>query len=127
MMITGINPVIASNKAEEIVKLFEALDFEITHTPVVTSETGTANVTRMKHLNGYHVDILALDRYIPQDMMAIRMNVDDFDDAYKLLTAHGFEIAPGDNIVDLGFAKTVIMVSPSGFMISLMQHIKDHD
>ena len=124
MKITGINPVIASNKAEEVVKLFEALGFEKRHTPVVTSATGTAAVTRMKHENGYHVDILAPDRVFPQDMTAIRINVDDFDEAYELLAAHGFEIAPGDDIVDLGFAKTVIMVSPSGFMISLMQHIK---
>lgn len=124
MKITGMNPVIASNKAEEVVKLFEALGFEKRHTPVVTSAMGTAAVTRMKHENGYHVDILAPDRVFPQDMTAIRINVDDFDEAYELLTARGFEIAPGDDIVDLGFAKTVIMVSPSGFMISLMQHIK---
>lgn len=80
----------------------------------------------MKHEKGYHVDILALDRDIPQDMTAIRINVDDFDEAYELFASRGFEIAPGDNIVDLGFAKTVIMVSPSGFMISLIQHIKNH-
>lgn len=127
MKITGINPVIASTKAEDIVRLFEALGFGKTHTPIVSSATGTAAVTRMKHENGYHVDILAPDRAFPQDMTAIRINVDDFDEAYKLLTSRGFEIAPGDSIVELGFAKTVILVSPSGFMISLMQHIKDRD
>lgn len=125
MKITGMNPVIASNKAENVIKLFEALGFEKRHTPVVTSATGTAAVTRMRHENGYHVDILAPDRVFPQDMTAIRINVDDFDEAFELFTAHGFEIAPGDSIVELGFAKTVIMVSPSGFMISLMQHIKN--
>ena len=81
----------------------------------------------MKHENGYHVDVLALDRDIPRDMTGIRINVDDFDEAYALFTARGFEIAPGDSIVDLGFAKTVIMVAPSGFMVSLMQHIKKND
>ena len=126
MRITGINPIIASSKAEEAVSLFTALGFEKQHNPVVTSATGTASVSRMKHENGYHVDILDLDRDMPQDMTGIRINVDDFDEAYKLFTANGFEIAPGDNIVDLGFAKTVIMVSPSGFIVSLMQHIKNH-
>ena len=52
MKITGFNPIIASNKAEEIVKLFEALDFSKTHAPVVSSDTGTAVVTRMKHPDG---------------------------------------------------------------------------
>ena len=127
MKITGFNPIIASSKAEEIVKVFEALGFEKRHTPVVTSATGTAVVTRMKHENGYHVDVLALDRDIPRDMTGIRINVDDFDEAYAVFTARGFEIAPGDSIVDLGFAKTVIMVAPSGFMVSLMQHIKKND
>ena len=124
MKITGFNPIIASSKAEEIVKVFEELGFEKRHSPVLTSATGTAAVTRMKHENGYHVDVLALDRDIPRDMTGIRINVDDFDEAYELFTSRGFAIAPGDSIVDLGFAKTVIMVAPSGFMISLMQHIK---
>ena len=94
---------------------------------MVTSAMGTANVTRLKHENGYHVDVLAPDIVLPQDIMTIRINVDDFDEAYALLTARGFEIAPGDRIVDLGFVKTVIMISPSGFMISLMQHIRKHE
>ncbi len=127
MMITGFNPVIASNKAEEIVKLFEALSFEKAHNPVVTSEIGTASVTRMRHPNGHHVDVVSPDRAIPQDITRIRINVDDFDEAYKLLTDHGFEIAMVDNIVDIGFAKAAIMVSPSGLMINLVQHIKEHD
>lgn len=57
MKITGFNPVIISTKAEEVIKLFEELGFEKRHTPVVTSAMGTAAVTRMKHENGYHVDI----------------------------------------------------------------------
>ena len=124
MKITTFDPMIASPRAEEVINLFEELGFVKQHTPVVTSALGTAAVTRLKHENGYHVDILAPDRALPRDITAIRMNVDDFDEAYTMLTARGFEIVPGDDIVDLGFAKTVIIVSPSGFMISLMQHIK---
>ena len=33
MKITGFNPIIASSKAEEIVKVFEALGFDKRHTP----------------------------------------------------------------------------------------------
>ena len=124
MKVTGFNPVIISTKAEEVIRLFKELGFEKRHTPVVTSGIGTSAVTRMKHENGYHVDILAPDKALPQDMTGIRMNVDDFDEAYELLTARGFVIAPGESIVDLGFAKMVIMLSPTGFTINLMQHIK---
>ena len=127
MKITGMNPVIASKKAEGIVELFEALGFEKTHSPVVSSKIGTAAGNRMKHTDGYHVDIVSLDRDIPQDIVFTRINVDDFDEAYRLLTARGFKAATVDNILNLGFVKTVLMVSPSGIMISLMQHIREQD
>ena len=125
MKITGFNPMIASKNAEEIVKLFEELGFEKRHTPTVTAGPGTAFVTRMKYEDSFPVDILAPeDVDFLKDITGIRINVDDFDEAYNFFTAHGFQIAPGDSISDIGFAKTVIMVSPSGFIISLMHHIR---
>ena len=60
----------------------------------------------------------------PADGMAIRMNVDDFRKAYDLLTAHGFQKAPGIDEVNLETAKALLMVSPSGFLIEVIEHIK---
>lgn len=47
----------------------------------------------MKDVNGFHVDITCSDK-IKQDMVSICMNVDDFDEAKKLLEEHGFKAQP---------------------------------
>ena len=82
--------------------------------------------TRMKDANGFYVDISKVES-IPCDMTAIRMNVDNFREAYDLLTAHGFKKAPGIEEMDLEMARALLMVSPSGFAIEVIEHIKEHD
>ncbi len=88
-------------------------------------DTGDRTVTRirMKDANGFHVDISKVEK-IPRDMTAIRINVDDFREAYDLLTAHGFQKTPGIDEVNLETAKALLMVSPSGLRIELIEHIK---
>ncbi len=77
----------------------------------------------MKDSNGFHVDIVQAT--VPQDMTTIRMNVEDFDEAFDLLTAHGFKNAQqGDKISESPTSKGTSMVSPSGFMIGLSHHFK---
>ena len=77
----------------------------------------------MKHPDGFRVDVAQVEQ-MPQDMTAIRMNVRDFEEAYEFLTAHGFKNSQGDRITDTGSSKATLMVSPSGYAISLAQHIK---
>lgn len=60
-------------------------------------------------------------------MTAIRMNVRDFDEAYELLISKGFKNAQGDKITETGSSKATLMVSPSGFGISLAEHIRKDD
>lgn len=123
MKITGFNPMIISPKAEDVKQVFADLGFEKTHAPVTQTEAGEVECVRMKDANGNHVDVASLD-YIPQDMTYIRMNVDNFAEAYELLTAHGFKNTRGDGTIDTKSAKAATMVSPSGFTISLIEHIK---
>jgi hypothetical protein len=70
----------------------------------------------------------ALLQMIPELQWAgintIRMNVRDFDEAYAFLTAHGFKNVQGDKVTDTGSSKVTLMVSPSGFGISLAEHIR---
>ena len=124
MKITTFNPLIVSKDADKIISLFEELGFEKRHTPTV--DTGDRKVTRirMKDANGFYVDISKVET-IPRDMTAIRMNVDNFQEAYELLTVHGFKKAPGIEEVDLKTAKALLMVSPSGFAVEVIEHIKD--
>lgn len=52
----------------------------------------------------------------------IRINVDDFGEAYTLLTALGFQAVR--EAVETETNKTVMMTAPSGFLIDLCYHKK---
>ena len=123
MKITTFNPLIVSSHAEDVVRLFEELGFEKRHNPTVETDGRTVVRTRMEDENGFHVDVSKLDS-IPRDMTVIRMNVDNFDEAYELLTAHGFQKFPGIEEVNLETAKALLMAAPSGFAVELIEHIK---
>ena len=120
MKITGFRPLIVSKNSEDLVKLFEDLGFERRHKKTgINGEDISAVV--MKDPNGFRVNVTQLD------ITSIAMNVDNFEEAYDFLTAHGFKNAQGDKITDTGSSKATMMVSPTGFSISLSQHIKKED
>ncbi len=123
MKITSFNPLIVTKDAEAVIKLFEELGFERRHK--LNANTGNTDFTsvRMKNAEGFYVDIANVP--VPQDMTLIRMNVDDFDEAYKFLTERGFTNPRGGQTVDTKTNKSCMMKSPSGFAFDLCQHIKD--
>lgn len=123
MKITGFNPLIVTKDAEAAIKLFEELGFERRHS--LDANTGTADFTsvRMKNESGFYVDIANLQ--VPQDMTLIRMNVDNFDEAYEFLLSKGFTNPRGGHTVDTKTNKSCMMKSPSGYAFDLCQHIKD--
>ena len=125
MKITTFNPQIITKDAEAVAKLFEALGFERRHNPKGIGELDVTGI-RMKDSGGFYLDISQPNMQMPQDLAAIRMNVDNFAEAYALLTAHGFKNFYGDQIVGTKSAKSAIMISPSGFAINLIQHMP-HD
>ena len=56
------------------------------------------------------------------------MNVDDLDEAIKFLEARGFHKArheAANETVDTGSSRFNIMVSASGFILAVSQHIKE--
>ena len=122
MKITSFNPLIVSRNAEDIIRLFEELGFEKRHTK--TDIEGGQNVSvRMMDANGFHVDV-ASSEHVPQDLMSIRVNVDDFDEAYDFLVAHGFRNSRGDKVTQTSSSRDTYMISPSGFAITLSHHIR---
>ena len=124
MKITSFNPLIVTTKQAECRELFEALGFEERHNKV-SGVSEDINTVRMKDPNGFHVDITKVNE-LDRDMTIIRMNVDDLDEACRLLTAHGFKAV--DNSASLTpSSKSVLMVSPSGFAIDIVKHIKKED
>lgn len=126
MKITTFNPMILTPNADELIKLFEDLGFEKRHAPTVDTGKSLVTSTRMKDANGFHIDIAGVQD-LPRDMTIIRMNVDNFDEAFEMLTAKGFTHAGGKRAVETETSKSAMMVSPSGFAFDLCQHIKDHD
>lgn len=123
MKITTFNPQIITKNAEPIIQLFEDLGFEKRHNQKGIGELDVTGV-RMKDANGFYVDISQAEALPVECLTAIRMNVDDFDEAYRLMQSHGFKNYYGDQTVDTKSARSAVMVSPSGIAINLIQHIK---
>jgi hypothetical protein len=123
MKITSFNPLIIAQDTKEILDVFEAMGFERKHLSDDIDHRDDISSVRMKDANGFYVDITQNEQ-VPQTRTAIRMNVDNFDEAYEFLKSKGFVNTRGDKITDTGSAKATMMASPSGFMISLIEHIK---
>ena len=125
MKITSFNPLIVTKDAESAIKMFEELGFKRNHTNTVQDKGEDITTVCMKDSGGFHVDIAQTDA-VPQDLTLIRMNVDDFDEAYKFLTERGFKSTSGsDKTVDTKTNRSIMMVSPTGFAFDLCQHIKE--
>ena len=123
MTITSFNPLIVTKDAAPVIALFEALGFDRRHTNTNINDKDITNVT-MKDANGFHVDVAQAD--VPRDLTLIRMNVDDFDEAYAFLIDRGFT-HPSGRVVESKSSKSAMLVSPSGFAFDLCQHIREHD
>ena len=123
MKITGFNPLIVTKDAEAAIRMFEELGFERRHS--LDANTGTTDFTsvRMKNAEGFYVDIANVP--VEQDLTLIRMNVDDFDEAYQYLLSKGFSNPRDGQTVDTKTNKSCMMKSPTGFAFDLCQHIKD--
>lgn len=126
MKITTFNPMILTQNAEEIIKLFEELGFEKRHAPTVDTGKSLVTSVRMKDANGFYIDIAGVPG-MTQDRTIIRMNVDDFDEAFELLTKMGFKRpdTATKGTVETEKNKSAMMISPSGFAFDLVQHYKE--
>lgn len=136
MQITSFNPSIVSNDAESIIKLFEEMGFETRHQKTGINDKDITSVNmRYTGEDGkeFNVDVTAAPRdkdisdisaAAGRDITTIRMNVRDFDETYKMLEERGFKNLQGDKVTDTGSSKATMMASPSGFTISIVEHLK---
>ncbi len=125
MKITTFNPQIITNNADSIKELFTELGFEVRHDKEEIGDYKVEGI-RMKDADGRALDISVPQVELPRDMTAIRMNVDNFDEAYQLLLSHGFKNVYGDKTVDTKSSKSAVLISETGFGINLVEHIKNH-
>jgi hypothetical protein len=128
MTITSFNPLIISKNAEEAIALFEALGFERRHMKTGINDEDISTV-RMRYTGEdgkvFHVDVTSAP--VPQDITSIKMNIRDFDEAYKMLEEKGFKNTQGERITETSSSKSTMMASPSGFSISITEHIRKED
>ena len=139
MKITTFDPVIISRKADDTIRLYEELGFVRAHTRILELDSPASidfyrdlgydidpssdiAIDIMKDADGHKVEV-ADAKDIPQDLVHIRMNVDDFEEAYNTLAAHGFKNSRGDAQLTAKKAKGAMMVSPSGFRILVIKHL----
>ena len=128
MTITSFNPLIVTKEAQYVIALFEALGFERRHMKTGINDADITSV-RMRYTGEdgkvFHVDIT--EAPVAQDIATIRMNIRDFDEAYQMLEEKGFKNSQGEKITNTGSSKSTMMVSPTGFSISITEHIRNHD
>ena len=128
MQITSFNPMIVTKDAESVIALFEALGFERRHMKTGINDEDITSV-RMRYTNEdgkvFHVDVTQAP--VEKDITTIRMNIRDFDEAYNMLQEKGFVNAQGDKITNTKSSESTMMVSPTGFSISITEHIREHE
>ena len=125
MKITSFSPLIVTKDADAAIALFEELGFVRRHTKEGIGEDKVTDV-RMKDANGFHVDVSQGDG----NWTMIRMNVDNLEEAIAFLEERGFHKARhavANKTINTGSSMFNIMVSASGFIIAVSQHIKDRD
>ena len=124
MKITTFNPAIIAKDAEPIVKLFEDLGFQQTHNKAENVDV-EFSAHRMKNEEGFHVDVVEV-HVIQQTYSAIRINVDNFEEAYAFFMSKGFREAKGFAPSTTASSKYAYLVAPTGFIIDVCEHIKNH-
>ena len=123
MKITGFCPIIVTKDAEAAMSVFEALGFERRHTKK-DIEGGSNTAYAMKDANGNRIAI-ASSETIPQDLTAVNINVDNFQEAYDFFISKGFVNPRGDKVTDTSSSRATMLFSPSGFAVNIAEHIKD--
>ena len=123
MKITTFNPSIITKEAEPIIKLFEDLGFKETHNKAENVDVDFS-AHRMKDENGFHVDVVEVP-VIPQTYTTIRINVDNYEEAIEFFMSQGFREARGFAPSTTASSKYAYLVSPTGVIFDICQHIKN--
>lgn len=123
MKISALNPTILSSHSAEVISLFEELGFERRHHDS-TQEGVAEDSIRMKDASGSYIDITTTSNF-HNDVVLIRIGVDDLEEASRLLQEHGFYNVFGKGeIIEAPHWHAIHMASHSGLEIMLVQHLR---
>ena len=122
MKITGFRPLIVTKDPDSVVKTFEALGFEKRHTKKDIEGGAYAGIA-LKDENGNRVVVASADN-MPQDLTGIAINVDNFQEAVDFFIGKGFIDPRGGKVTDTSSSRATMLFAPSGFAVSISEHIK---
>ena len=123
MKIPGFCPLIVTKTPEAVISVFEALGFEKRHTKKDIEGGDNINYA-MKDSNGNRINI-ASSNTLPRDLPAISINVDNFQEAYDFFLARGFVNSRRDKVTETSSSRATLLFAPSGFAVSITEHLKD--
>lgn len=123
MKITGFRPLIVTKDAAAAIDMFEDLGFALRHTKTGIEDGANTNYA-MKDANGNRVHITSSEN-TARDLSGVSINVDDFQEAYDFLIAHGFTDPRGGKVTETSSSKATMLFSPSGYAVSIIEHITD--
>ena len=117
MKIMSVNPMIITKYADSNIRIFEKMGFQQTQDKP-KDEDAEFFAHRMSDDNGFCVDVVEIPVTPPQTYTAIRIIVDDYEEAYQFLTSIGFQRL-------WGFppsSEYSFLISPTGFIIDLCEY-----
>ena len=120
MKVTGINPVFAVKDFEETLPIYEALGFKVIH-----KNPGLKGCMYyvLADEEDHRFDVALQPDVDPETDITqmLRINVDDFDEAYKLFTDKGFTSKRG--VHDTDSFTCVSLTDPTGcYSVYLTKH-----
>ena len=66
----------------------------------------------------------AVHKFSRIDLLSIKINVDNFEEALEFFLNRGFVNSRGDKVTVTSSSKDTFLISPSGFGITLCEHLK---
>ena len=121
MKVKTFYPVFITTDPNGMIETMESFGFEQAHKKMDISDHHNTN-TVLKDGNGNHVDVVS-STVVPHTLVAIRVNVEDYEDAVAELAAKGYENRRPDGVGTPSSLSTM-MVSPDGVMYLICEHIK---
>ena len=109
------------------IKTIEQFSFLWTCAGILTINASTVThaffSNMIKDRTGNRINI-ASSANMERDMTSMSMNVDNFQEAYDFLISKGFVNPRGDKVTDTSSSKSTLLISPSGFPITISEHLK---
>ena len=119
MEITYTSPIVFTSDSSKIISQMEAIGFKVTHKKENAGGTGVVFIS-MKDSNN-HPMMIAENARFTTPFSGIRINVDNFDEALKELTALGY-MNLQQGATDTGTSHATLLRSPEGIFVSIGEH-----